>query len=60
MLPSPAPSARAASMKVWFLSDSTCPRTMRAMVSHWTSPSATNSMTRLRLKKTSRRITRKM
>jgi hypothetical protein len=58
--PSPAPSARAASTNVWCLSDSTWPRTMRAMVSHCTSPSATNSMTGCAEKNTSSRMTRKM
>ena len=39
----PPPSARLASTKARVRNDSTCPRTMRAIVSHDTAPRPTNS-----------------
>ena len=54
----PVPDSRAASMNSACLSESTWPRTIRAMVSHCTSPRATNNIRMLCEKNTSRMMTR--
>ncbi len=54
------PQARAASMNSWRFTESVWPRTMRAMVSHCTAPSAMKIMKMLRPNTTISRMTKNM
>jgi len=54
----PKPRERAASMNSVFFSAITCPRTIRAMVSHSTAPMATKSKMMFLPKMTMRRMTK--
>ncbi len=61
MMPKPeTPEARAASTNSFCLMLRVWPRTIRAMVSHSTAPTATNSRIRLRSNTTIRMMTKKM